>query len=633
MGLNEKEIAFIDSIKSKIKKYEIKTTLKEALSYAKGAFTETRFNDMSTEIVDIGIERFLCETSNIYFMLKYCWVDIPGHGSFPFTMYYFQKESMKVIDNTRKMIFEKTRQCGISTVTSLYCFWRCNFKDSEDIDVISITQVKAKDFVKKIDTTVRNLPEFLKTKVTAQNQKEIRWENGSRLYSESATDRAGRGDSLSMLVLDEAAFYLSERMIRGIVAAAVPTLTRTGGKTIIISTSNGTTGPGAWYYEEVEKLKLVGNSDDAKLVSIEWYEVPDMPGIKPYKGFNDVLQKYIDKDYFNRPHIKKEMEAYFAPIVKNYRNNDWLKITHEETGDLAFRQEILHQYVVSGEQVFTPETLEYFKNQIKKYNPIWENEINGMSVKGMTVWDLPKPKHRYILGIDISSGTSKDYSSIQIMDVENYEQVAEFKGMLATKTMGSLIKKVARYYNSGYVCIESNSIGEAVFNEVYYSDEDPYRNVYKIKKVNNGIERMTGWLTTSKTRQLMLNNLVDWFEIEELREQLIIKSKNLYTEMLSFVWTAGRMDHSPGCHDDTLIGFAIALFLRSKALSTQESFFLAEDDTLIDFSPEYGSDAHKTNDDFAIEFSEDNSSSRDAREQAEEAFGCDINLARELLGL
>ena len=582
--LNEKEQLFINSIKTKIKDHAILTTTKEALSHSLNNFVITEYNNGRTELVDAGIEWYLCSISPLYFIKNYAVIDLPGTGVIPFDLYYFQQESLKVATNTRKLIFLKTRQCGISTLFSLYCFWKGNFHESESIDVVSIKQKKAQQFVSKMMTTYNRMPDFLRTELKTKNASGLSWINGSQVISESASDKAGRGDSLSLLILDEAAFYLSDRLTRGIVSAAQPTLTRTGGSMVVISTPNGTSGSGSYYYEQVNQLLISGNNKDEKLIEIDWYEVPDIPGIEPYKDFNKETDDFVAKDYFNNPMVRNNMKKFFEPIAKNWRENDWLKKQHDDLGDILFKQEILHNFIVSDDQVFSEDILEKVQLSINSHQLILENELNGVSVKGMNVWNLPVPKHRYIIGVDVSRGTGNDFSSIQVMDVENYEQVAEYKGKTSTKMLGRLVKKVAKYYNQAYVAIECNGIGEAVFNEVYYHDTEPYDNVYKQKRTKNGKTIMTGWDTNVKTRQLMTNQLIDWFTVEELFESMKIKSVRLYQELTTWVWVNGRVDHAEGSHDDTIIAWGLCIYLRNKASSYGDSIaFIAEDGKLFEF--------------------------------------------------
>ena len=580
--LSKEELQFINSIKNKIKTYSIPVTFEECLKHALNKFIITQYNNGETELIDPGIEYFICQKSAYYFLKNYCWIDFPGHGVVPFDLYYFQSEVLKKIEDLKKIVFLKTRQCGISTVFSLYCFWRGNFFESENIDVISIKQSKAQAFVNKMNATIDRLPAFLKTPIITRNQSQIKWKNNSSILSESASEKAGRGDTLSLLVMDECAHYLSDRLTRGIVGAAFPTLTRTGGKAVLISTPNGISGTGSYYHEQVEQLQMEGNSDTEMLVEIDWFEVPDVEGVKPYKGYNDKLNEYIKRDYFNHPEVRKEMKEFFAPISDNWKGNDWLRAQHKSSGDLLYKQEILHSFMISGNQVFTEDTLEKIKNGLKE--PISENKLGNRNIQGLWIWKNPIPKHRYIIGVDVSTGTSGDYSSAEIIDVDEYEQVAEYKGKIPTKNFGQLLRFLGKYYNEAFIVIECNSIGEAVFNEVYYNDNDPYLNVYKKEKNKDGVTRMTGFETTTKSRQLVINNMVDWINIDELWEQLKIYSTRMYSEYCTWIYKAGRIDHADDSHDDSIMAFAIALYNRNMATNAGESFLITEDGNTLEYN-------------------------------------------------
>ena len=61
--LSKEELQFINSIKNKIKKYAIPVTFEECLSHAVNKFIVTKYNNGTTELVDPGIEYFLCKKS------------------------------------------------------------------------------------------------------------------------------------------------------------------------------------------------------------------------------------------------------------------------------------------------------------------------------------------------------------------------------------------------------------------------------------------------------------------------------------------------------------------------------------------------------------------------------------------
>jgi intein/homing endonuclease len=451
--------------------------------------------------------------------------------------------------------------CGVSTVFSLYCLWRANFFPAESIDVISLKQLKAQQFINKMDSTLKNLPPWMKTPLTTDNkqQKIFSHPNGSKssILSESQSDTAGRSDSLSLLVLDELAHYQSDRMVRGIISASTPALSKTGGQSILISTPNSTVGSGAYYYSQVQAAKQELESS-VKYLEIDWWEIPDDLRIKaPKKGYNKVLEEAISKNYYYDRKVKAKYKEFFKPITDNYESNPWLKATYDDLGPITFKQEILHEFVIEGDRVFSEEILNRVKSKTK--DPIVKDElwIDGQKIreqKGMWYWKMPEVGGRYAIGVDVSSGTGADTSTIQVLNLETYEQVAEFKGYISTPAFARLVKEVARSFNDGYVIIESNSIGDTIFSNVYYSENDPYGNVFKQKKTKNGITRFTGWLTDVKTRQLMTSEFIDWVTVPELSEQFKINSERLFLEMETWVWKNGKPIHADNClTGDTVI--------------------------------------------------------------------------------
>jgi hypothetical protein len=141
--LTKQEQQFITSVKNKIRHFKIPIKLKELFQNARNVLVYTQYNDGTKELVDAGIEWMLCNLSPNYFISRYCWIPFPGKGNVPFQLYYFQNEILRDTKIYKKLVFLKTRQCGISTLFSLYCFWRANFHESESIDVVSLQQKKS----------------------------------------------------------------------------------------------------------------------------------------------------------------------------------------------------------------------------------------------------------------------------------------------------------------------------------------------------------------------------------------------------------------------------------------------------------------------------------------------------------
>lgn len=572
--LNQKELEFVNSIENKIKKYALGVTLKDCLNNSSGTFIETTYNTKVTEIVDTGIERFICSISSFYFIKNYCYISVPNMGIIPFDLYYFQEELLKELATYKRYTLLKARQVGLSTVVSFYCLWRSLFRPSESIAIVSKKKDAAQDFIKKMKVTLDLLPLFLQQKVVSDNMSSIRFINESEIKSEARSPNAGRSSTLSLLVMDEAAFYGSEHMARSIVASAMPTLTRTGGSLILISTPNGMFGEGQYYFEQVQQGQMEGSTKSSKLLEVDWYEVPDMEGIYPQKGYNHILNAYIEKGYFHNHQLRQELKAIFKPIQENWKENPWLKAQYDVLGEAKFRQEILHDFVAMGSAVFNNEVLVKVSSRVKE--PVIKNVLGNSMIEGLWIWRNPVPNHRYILAADVATGTSNDFSTTQVLDAADYEQVAEYHGHISTPNFGNLIKKVANYYNQAYVVVESNSIGEAVFNSLYYDEYEPYNNVFKQEKTKNNITRMTGWITDTKTRKLIVNEIIDWMTVDDLFNTLKIYSSRLYTELTTWIWNAGKAEHQESSHDDLIIAFALCLYLRNKATSSGSSFIIDE---------------------------------------------------------
>ena len=583
MALTKQEEAFIGSIESKIKKYHIRTKVKDAMEYSSSQLVYTVYNTDMTELVDAGIELFLIKKSFSYFLNEYGRVDIPGLGTIKMEPYYFQTEVAKELMDYRKIVLDKTRQSGLSTIFALYSLWRAHFFPAESIDIVSTKQKKAQQFVKKIYSTMNSLPDWMKTPIKYQNQQEITFQHGnstSTILSESQSENAGRSDSLSVLILDEVAFYQSERMARSIIASGQPTLNKTGGQLILISTPNGVAGKGAYYYEQVVSAKA--GVSDTKYLEIDWWEVPDDNRIQgPKKGYNDILEKAIKEGYYYKSEVKRKYNEFFKPIARElFLDNKWLKAAYDDLNMAAYRQEILHDFIVAGAKVFSEEVLSTVEARLK--DPIKKDVLGTSEYEGWWVWKQPIPGHRYILGGDISTGTGNDFSTLEVIDVGEYEQVAEYKGHMSTPNFSRFIKKVANLYNEGFIVIECNSIGEAVFNGLYYSEIDPYNNMYKQKKTKNGVTRMTGWITDVKTRKLLTNDFIDWITVPELFDSIKIYSKRLWLELSTWIWSGGnKPDHSEGSHDDTIIAFALAMYNRNKAVLSGNSFLITDDGDVI----------------------------------------------------
>ena len=565
--MTKQEKEFYDNLKAKIKKYNIKKdgkllTVKQCLPYARNKFVMSEYKDGSPqELIDIGIETFLYKLSPYLFIEKYGTFDLPGAGTLSAkNLYYFQKEILKDFTNWKKIVLTKTRQCGLSTLSSLIFFWKSVMFKKEWLLIISKDSKTAQDFLEKIRLNLSNLPSWLGISKKVDNVKTIKFSNGSRIEALARSKGAGRGSSPTMVILDEAAFYSTNTICEGIVASVMPSLSRTGGTLIVVSTPNGSAegSEGYWYYKQVSQLEEAGGIDGpARLYDVKWWEVLDFPGIEPYKGFNEKVQTYIDRDYFNNPDVKKEANNFFMPYAKNnWQENDWLSFQLKNAGKIKYLQEVLQNFIVTGSAVFEEDVIDRIQKDIKE--PISKDKLKDKKLEGFWMWKACEPNRKYIMGVDIAKGSSNDSTSVEVYDADTMEQVGEYAGKITTYEAGKIANKIGEYYNYAYCVVECNSIGEAVFNELYYHYN--YPSLYKRFVNKDGKDIVTGWMTTNKSRDLITNNFIEHCEDEDLYKEIGIRSERLLSQMKHWIWKGNRPDHASGCHDDNILASAIALY-------------------------------------------------------------------------
>ena len=64
-----------------------------------------------------------------------------------------------------------------------------------------------------------------------------------------------------------------------------------------------------------------------------------------------------------------------------------------------------------------------------------------------------------MIAADVARGDGGDFSAFHVIEVDTMEQVAEFKGKIATDEFGSMLVNVGNEYNQALLVIENASIG------------------------------------------------------------------------------------------------------------------------------------------------------------------------------
>ena len=228
--------------------------------------------DNQTSLTREQLETLAKVTKDVFFFSLFVFVIHPIRGKVHFNLYPYQKSVLYNFIKERFNIILKFRQAGITELISLYCLWLTMYHPNKKVNIISIKDTTAKKVLKKIKFMYKNLPWYLQTPIINGRAGEygsasmIEFSNGSFIESIPTSSEAGRSESLSLLVIDEAAIV---RWASQIWAAAFPTLS-TGGSAIINSTPYGLAN---WYHSTW--VDAIAGGNDFNAIRLYWRMHPE----------------------------------------------------------------------------------------------------------------------------------------------------------------------------------------------------------------------------------------------------------------------------------------------------------------------------------------------------------------------
>jgi len=494
-------------------------------------------------------EYIKCATNPLYFLNTYGYV-FDGEKSKidRMTCFTYQEECVEKFHKYQNNIVLKSRQTGLSVITAGYVAWRLVCRDDEKILIIANDGAGAVRFLGHVKQFIQYLPDWLRPdEIKTNNTKRIEFSNGSYAEAKASSPDAGRGDALTLLVLDETAFIKDANAIW---MAAGLALSKTQGKCIMISTPNGT---GNLYHKTwITADKQIKTPDDFVTTKVHWTQNPFCA-----KGLEVKTDESGEKYYWSPWYEEQCKKFHYDPVVIAQE----LDLSFEGSKRLAIENELINKYEKRLLQ-------EDYVPKISYYD--WKNDPGKRFVDYKTnfyVWKKPEENKKYLLGVDVARGDGTDFSTIQVIDAENLEQVAEFKDKISPDILAVIVNQVGREYNYAYAVVECNSFGLATaldlnrklaYKRMFFSKSvtEIYVRPYDFKVDENAI--IPGFQTTKKTRPLVINNLRT-----HLREGgLKIYSERLLAEFRNFIQNKDRPEAEKGFNDDLIFAIAIGLFIR-----------------------------------------------------------------------
>jgi len=443
------------------------------------------------------IEYQKCMDDPLHFIQSYVKIVSLDEGLVPFKMYPFQKEMVGTFHNNRFTICKLPRQSGKSTTMISYILHYALFNPSVNIAILANKAATARDLLSRLQLAYEHLPKWLQQGVMSWNKGSLELENGSKILASSTSASAVRGGSYNIIFLDEFA-YVPSNVAEQFFSSVYPTIS--SGKTtkvMIVSTPHGMN----MFY----KLWTDAENQRNTYIPIEvhWSEVPG-------------------------------------------RDEEWKKETIKNTSEQQFNTEFECQFLGSIDTLISPNKL----RTLAYKRPLQSNA-------GLDVYEQPKEGNTYLLTADVSRGVSNDYSAYIVFDVSQvpYRIVAKYRdNEVKPLLFPQKIHQVAKAYNTAFVLVEVNDIGEQVANSMHYDME--YDNMIMASMRGragqilgggfSGGRAQLGVRTTKAVKKIGCSNLKQLIE----DNKLIVEDYDAISELSTFIVKGSSFEADDGCNDD-----------------------------------------------------------------------------------
>ena len=474
----------------------------------------------------------------------------------PMDLFPDQIQLIQDYENYNENITKKYRQAGVTTVTAAWLSKKLQLAKPENPERILIIANKrdtAIEMANKVRHFIDQWPEWINVGFSPDKNSESRFRlnNGSEVKAVATSADALRGFTPTVLVFDEAAYIEAGDDFW---AASMASLS-TGGKIILISTPNGYDQ----IYYGVYDQALRG-INDFHITDLRWFKDPRYTKDLRWVKCSDICHYMLNREQYNDDEVVLndfDMSNYQELEEQGYKPfSSWFESMSKKFkyDRRKIAQELECDFLGSGDGVIPGDIQENIaKNMIRV--PI-EKYMQG------TFWQWKEPinGHRYIMGVDVSRGDSEDFSSINIIDFDDREQVAEYIGKIPPDDLASVAYKWGILYGNAFIVIDiTGGMGVATSRKL---QELNYKNLYI-----DGINTQNIWEYNKKALDkipgLNFNNkrtqIVAAFE-EALRKGFSVRSNRLLNELNTFVYMNGRPDHMKGAHDDAIMSLSMALY-------------------------------------------------------------------------
>ena len=478
----------------------------------------------------------------------------------------------------------KGRQLGITTISlALDLYWQFTHPGWQGT-LVADTEENRDMFRSTLAMYMEGLPKEYKIPLVAHNRNQMVLKNRSRLFYQIAGNksRLGQGKAITYLHGTETASWGNEEGLASLIAS----LAEKNPERLYMFES---TAQGFNMFHDMYKTAKRAKTQRAIFCGWwrnEFYSVPGDSNI--YKVYWDGKLKSEEKEWV------KDIKKMYGVDINSRQMAWWRWKMHEGIKDETLMYQEFpptedYAFVMTGTSFFSHTRCTEAAKQSKKrdyedyrysFGQLFQDTEVLRSTERLStlrVWEQPIDSAYYVIGADPAYGSSDwaDRFCIQVFRcyADGLDQVAEFAtSEMNTYQFAWVIAHLAGAYKNSTLNLEVNGPGQAVINEIRNlkrmasSMGGPVGHglldvlgsmqnyIWRRNDTLGGISNSIGYLTTSSTKERMLNYMKDYFE----REMMGIYSMELLEEMKGIVRDNGFLGAPGRGKDDRVIASALA---------------------------------------------------------------------------
>lgn len=501
------------------------------------------------------------------------------------TQTYVMEEIQKGLDeDVHFFVILKGRQLGITTISlALDLYWQFTHPGWQGT-LVADTEENRDMFRSTLAMYMEGLPKEYKIPLVAHNRNQMVLKNRSRLFYQIAGNksRLGQGKAITYLHGTETASWGNEEGLASLIAS----LAERNSERLYMFES---TAQGFNMFHDMYKTAKRAKTQRAIFCGWwrnEFYSVAGDSQI--YKVYWDGKLKSEEKEWV------KEIKKLYGVDINSRQMAWWRWKMHEGIKDETLMYQEFpptedYAFVMTGTSFFSHTRCTEAAKQSKKrdyedfrysFGQLFQDTEVLRSTERLStlrVWEQPIDSAYYVIGADPAYGSSDwaDRFCIQVFRcyADGLDQVAEFAtSEMNTYQFAWVIAHLAGAYKNSTLNLEVNGPGQAVINEIRNLKRmassmggamghglmdvlgSMQNYIWRRNDTLGGISNSIGYLTTSSTKERMLNYMKDYFE----REMMNIYSMDLLEEMKGIVRDNGFLGAPGRGKDDRVIATALA---------------------------------------------------------------------------